>query len=135
MPQVSKRKIDPKIEKEIQKSLAYIIKGLKTEEEINQFLSSAMTNNERIMIAKRVLTAYLLENNVEETQIANTLKLTNSTITKYKMWIKLNKTGFDLAFRRLRKKDIENVGKQILLRILKYASSAAFGRIPTPKIP
>lgn len=88
-----------------------------------------------MMIAKRVLTAYLLENGIEETQIAQTLKLTNSTITRFKMWIKLHKIGFDLVFKKLQKKGVEDIGKQVLLIILKYASSAAFGRIPTPKIP
>lgn len=134
MPQVSKRKIDPKIERELQDSLSYIIKELKTKSEVDQFLSSAVTDTERTMIAKRILTAYLLSNNIEESKIAQTLKLTNSTITRFKMWIKLHKSGFDLIFKNLQKKRIEDVGKQALIRILKYASSAAFGRIPTPKI-
>ncbi len=135
MPQVSKRRIDPKVEKELQNSLAYIIKDLKTKDEVNEFLSSALTDTERVMVAKRVLTAYLLENGVEESQIAQTLKLTNSTITRFKMWIKLHKSGFDLVFKKLKKKGVEDVGKQVLLKILKYASNAAFGRVPTPKIP
>jgi uncharacterized protein YerC len=132
VPQVSKRKLDPKIEKELLDSLSYIIKELKTKSEVDQFLSSALTDTERIMVTKRVLTAYLLENNIEESQIARTLKLTNATITRFKMWIKLHKNGFDLTFKKLQKKGIEDIGKQILLKILKYASSAAFGRIPTP---
>jgi len=132
MPQVSKRKIDPKIEKFLLDSLSYTIKELKTKSEVDQFLSSTLSEKERIMIAKRVLTAYLLSNNVEEIQIAQTLKLTNATITRFKMWIDLHKDGFDLVFKKLQKKGVEDIGKQILHKILKYASSAAFGRIPTP---
>jgi uncharacterized protein YerC len=132
MPQVSKRKIEPKVEKELLDSLSYIFKELKTKAEVDSFLSSALSKNERIMIAKRVLTAYLLDNGVEETQIGRTLKLTNATITRFKMWIKLNKSGFDLVFKKLQRKGAEDLGKQILASLLKYASSAAFGKTPNP---
>lgn len=135
MPQISKRKIDSKIEKGLQDSLTYIIKELKTKNEVDQFLSSALTDTERLMITKRVVTAYLLANKIEETQIAQTLKLTNATITRFKMWIKLHKNGFDLVFKKLQKKGVEDLGKQVLLKILKYASNAAFGRVPTPTKP
>ena len=136
MPQVSKRRIEPKIEKELLDSLSYSIKELKTKIEVDKFLESTLTKTERLMIAKRVLTAYLLDNGVEEAKIGRTLKLTDATITRFKMWIKLHKEGFDLVFGKLRKKSAEDIGKQILMKLLKYASSAAFGKIPNPfKIP
>lgn len=132
MPQVSKRKIDPKIETELLDSLSYAIKELRTKTEVDQFLASALTKNERIMIAKRVTTAYLLDNGVEDTKIAHTLKLTNATITRFKMWIELHEKGFDMLFKKLQKKSAEDLGKQILVKLLKYVSSAAFGRTPNP---
>lgn len=132
MPQVSKRKIDPKIESQLLDSLSYTIKELKTKKEVDQFLSSALTKTERIMVAKRVLTAYLLDNGVEESKVADTLKLTNSTITRFKMWIELNKDGFEMVFKKLQRKSAEDLGKQILMNLLKYASSAAFGRVSNP---
>lgn len=136
MPQVSKRKIEPRIEKDLLDSLSYSIKELKTKSEVDKFLQSALTKTERLMIAKRVLTAYLLDNGVEETKISHSLKLTNATITRFKMWIKLHEEGFDLVFRKLRKKSAEDIGKQVLLKLLKYASNAAFGKTPNPfKIP
>ncbi len=136
MPQVSKRKIEPRIEKNLLDSLSYSIKELKTKIEVDKFLQSTLTKTERLMIAKRVLTAYLLDNGVEETKISHSLKLTNATITRFKMWIKLHKEGFDLVFRKLRKKSAEDMGKQILNKLLRYASSAAFGKTPNPfKIP
>jgi uncharacterized protein YerC len=132
MPQVSKRKIDPKVERELLDSLSYAIKELKTKADVDQFLTAALTKNERIMIAKRVLTAYLLDNGVEEAKIGRSLKLTNSTITRFKMLIELHKDGFKIMFSKLQKKDAEDIGKQVLLRLLKYASSAAFGKTPNP---
>lgn len=132
MPQVSKRRIDPKIEKQLLDSLSYVIKELETKNEVDRFLLSALTKTERVMVAKRVLTAYLLANNIEESKIAHTLKLTNATITRFKMWFKLNEDGFEMIFKKLQKKSVEDAGKQMLMSILKYASSAAFGRTPNP---
>jgi uncharacterized protein YerC len=132
MSQVSKRRIDPGIEKELLDSLSYILKELKTKDDVDRFLSSVLSKNERVMIAKRVITAYLLDSGVEETKISQTLKLTNATVTRLKMWIRLNKEGFDLAFGKLKRKGAEDLGKQVLLKLLKYTSSAAFGKIPNP---
>jgi uncharacterized protein YerC len=130
MSQVSKRILEPKIKKDLLDSLSYTIKEIKTKKEADSFLNSALSDTERIMVAKRVLTAYLLENKVEENRVAEALKLTPSTITRLKMWIEIRKDGFDLVFNKLAKMRIENITKQIFYRILNYSINAAFGRTP-----
>lgn len=132
MPQVSKRRIEPEIEKELLDSLSYVFKELGTKSEVDKFLSSALTKTERIMISKRVLTAYLLVNGVQENKISQTLKLTTATVTRLKMWVNLHKEGFDLVFNKLNKKSAEDIAKQILQKILKYAVNAALGKTPNP---
>lgn len=130
MPQVSKRVLKPEVKKDLLDSLSYTIKELKTKNEVDSFLSSALTDTERVMVAKRVLTAFLLTNNVEEKKIGDTLKLTPSTITRLKMWINIRREGFDLVFSKLNKKSNENTAKQIFYKILNYSIKAAFGRSP-----
>ena len=132
MPQISKRKLEPKIKQDLLDSLSYTIKELKTKAEVDQFLSSTLTDTERLMVAKRVVTAFLLENKVEEKNIGNTLKLTSATITRLKMWISLRREGFDLVFNKLGKRSKEDVVKQILYKVLNYSLNAAFGRPPKP---
>jgi hypothetical protein len=85
-----------------------------------------------LMVAKRVVTAFLLRNNIEEKKIGNALKLTSATITRLKMWISLRKEGFDLVFSKLEKRNKENIAKQIFYKILNYSIKAAFGRTPKP---
>lgn len=131
MPQVSNRKIDVSIEQDLLDSLSYVLKELKTKKEVDEFLSSTLSNKERIMIAKRVMTAYLLKNNVQELDIGDTLKLTQATITRLKMQIKLKNEGYNLVFSKLDKKSKEAVVKQIFYKILNYSLNAALGRIPT----
>jgi len=132
MPQISKRILKPEVKKDLLDSLSYTIKELKTKKDVDSFLSSALTDTERIMVAKRVLTAFLLRNNVEEKKIGDTLKLTSATITRLKMWISLRRDGFDLVFNKLEKRSRENIAKQIFYKVLNYSIKAAFGRIPKP---
>ena len=132
MPQISKRILKPEVKKDLLDSLSYTIKELKTKKDVDSFLSSALTDTERIMVAKRVLTAFLLRNNVEEKKIGDTLKLTSATITRLKMWISLRRDGFDLLFNKLEKRSRENIAKQIFYKVLNYSIKAAFGRIPKP---
>ena len=132
MPQLSKRRLDPQVKKDILDSLSYVLKELKTKKEVDTFLSSILTDTERLMVSKRVLTAYLLRNGVEDKKIGSTLKLTAATITRLKMWIGLREGGFNLVFNKLEKKSIENAAKQIFIKILNYAIRAAFGRVPKP---
>ncbi len=132
MSQISKRKIDKKIETDLLDALPYIFKELKTKAEMDEFLSSILTKTERLMISKRLLTAYLLHNNVEAGQISDVLKLTNASVTRLKMWISLHKEGFDLVFTKLNKRTAENAAKQLLQRFIKYIIPVAFGRTPNP---
>ena len=130
MSQISKRILKPEVKKDLLDSLSYTIKELKTKKDVDSFLSSALTDTERIMVAKRVLTAFLLRNNVEEKKIGDTLKLTSATITRLKMWISLRRDGFDLVFNKLEKRSRENIAKQIFYKVLNYSIKAAFGRAP-----
>lgn len=132
MPQISKRKLEPQIKKDLFDSLSYTIKELKSKSDVDKFLSSALTDTERLMVAKRVVTAFLLRNNIEEKKVGDTLKLTPATITRLKMWINLKREGFDLVFDKLDKRSKENIAKQILYKILNYSIKAALGRTPKP---
>jgi uncharacterized protein YerC len=132
MPQVSKRKLEPQIKRDLIDSLSYTIKELKSKSDADKFLSSALTDTERLMVAKRVVTAFLLKNNIEEKKIGDTLKLTSATITRLKMWINLRREGFDLVFNKLEKRNRENIAKQIFYKILNYSIKAALGRTPKP---
>lgn len=132
MPQISKRKLDEKIKKDLLDSFSYIIKELKTKGEVDEFLSSSLTDTERLMLSKRVVTAYLLRNKVEEIKIGRALKLTPATITRMKMLINLKPIGFDLAFNKLDKKSKEDITKQILLKLLDYTIKVSFGKVPKP---
>ncbi len=97
-----------------------------------KFLSSILSETETIMIAKRVVAAFLLRHNIESEKIQNILKLTPATVARLKLWIQTHQDGFDIIFDKLERQRRSEIAKQILFKILDYAIRAGSGRVPNP---
>jgi len=132
MTHVSKRKIEPEIEKHILDSLTLLVKDLDSVPDTEKFLSSILSETERIMIAKRVVSAFLLRHDVESEKIQDTLKLTPATVARLKLWIQTHQEGFDVIFNKLEKQRRSEIAKKILYKILAYAIVAGSGKVPNP---
>jgi hypothetical protein len=133
MSQVSKRVLNPEIQRQIHKSLIFVVKNLKKDEDINNLLLTVFSENERTMISKRIATAFLIHNHVNPSEICEVLKITPETVNRLKLKIKADSKSFDNLFVSMDKlKSNDNI-KKILSPILKSAISAAGGKIPMPK--
>lgn len=132
MTHVSKRKIEPEIKKQILDSLTLLIKNLNNVPDTEKFLSSILSETERIMIAKRVVGAFLLRHNIESEKIQDILKLTPATVARLKLWIQTHQEGFDMIFNKLERQRQGEIAKEILFKILDYAIVAGSGRVPNP---
>lgn len=135
MTHISRKKLDPEVNKYVLESLTFILKETNTKEEVEKFLSSAISETERLMIAKRVAAAFLLRHNIESEKISETLKLTPATVARLKLWVQTHQEGFDLVFNKLEKQRRKQMAKAILYKLLNYAINAAFGRSPKPPFP
>ena len=82
MPHVSKRKIEPKIQKHTLDSFTLLLKDLDNVPDTEKFLTSILSETERLMIAKRIVAAFLLRHNIESEKIQDILKLTPATISR-----------------------------------------------------
>lgn len=129
MTQISKRVLDKGVKEDLFDSLYSSLGNLKSNDKVKLFLETTLTETERIMIAKRLVAAFLIRHNVEQNEISNLLKLTPATISKFRMFIKLNSSGFDLIFNELEKRKNQKLTKQILFKILNYAIRAASGDV------
>lgn len=132
MPHVSKRKIEPEIKKHTLNSLTFLIKDLNSVPDTQKFLSSVLSETERIMIAKRIVAAFLLRHNIESEKIQDILKLTPATVARLKLWIQTHQDGFDIIFNKLERQRRSEIAKEILFKILDYAIRAGSGRVPNP---
>jgi uncharacterized protein YerC len=132
MPHVSKRLIDSKIKKDTLDSFTFLVKDLNNVPDTDKFLSSVLSETERLMIAKRITAAFLLRHNIESLKIQNLLKLTPATVFRLKLWIQTHQEGFDVIFNKLEKQRRNGLTKDILYKILDYAIKAGSGRVPNP---
>jgi len=132
MPHVSKRLIDSKIKKDTLDSFTFLVKDLNNVPDTDKFLSSILSETERLMIAKRITAAFLLRHNIESLKIQNLLKLTPATVFRLKLWIQTHQEGFDVIFNKLEKQRRNGLTKDILYKILDYAIKAGSGRVPNP---
>lgn len=129
MPHVSKVKLDQKIEKDLIKTLEFVLTKLTKEEEMNRFLLSLLTPTERLMLAKRLAMTVLLKENLPDSHISATLKVTRATITKMQLFLEARGQGYDYALKKLENEEIIREFKGILIKLARYAVRAAGGRI------
>lgn len=129
MTHISKKWIEPEIWQYITDTLTYLVKEINDTQDVKEFLSSVLTDTERLMISKRVVTAFLLRHNMSTENICEVLKITPATVTRQKMWIQLHEKGFDLIFDKLEKRRKGDIAKDTLYKILDYAIRASSGSV------
>lgn len=93
MSQVSKRKIEGKIEQRIFEIFVESFAKLKNKDDVEGFLSELLTPTEKVMLAKRLSVAVLLEKGYDYRQIAEILKISSSTIGRVAFYLKSKGEG------------------------------------------
>lgn len=95
MPPVSRRIISPKITKNIYDLLLHSFSKAKGKNELLPFISDLLTPTEQIMISKRLAIAFLLlRDDSDQRQIAKTLKVSTSTVSRVNLVLKTRGAGF-----------------------------------------
>lgn len=115
MPRASKKVISEKTIRDLSITLTTLISSLKTSDYISQFLETFLTQEEKIMISKRLMLYILLEKGLSTTQITKILTISPQTVlTHKKNW---DRSGeLYKAIMRImngKKKEGENVWKKI----------------------
>lgn len=82
MPQVSKHFLSAKIQEKITHIFLETIVRLKNKNQAERLLSDLLTPTEKIMLAKRLSIAYLLEKEIDYRTISQTLKVSLTTIAR-----------------------------------------------------
>lgn len=84
MGRVSKRKVNKDIEKELEEQLSFIIVSLTNKEEVNVFLDEFLTEEEKLMLGKRLILYMLLYKGLTNMQINNALSVSHETTRWYR---------------------------------------------------
>ena len=116
MAQVSKRKINNKIESKMYETLWQAFSQLSYKGDIQLFLNDILSPTEKIMIAKRLAIASLLSRNYDYETIKNLIKVSQGTVAKIVLSLKF-RNGYKIAIDKIARseaakdfwQDIENL--------------------------
>lgn len=115
MPRVSPRPIKKEVEKEITDNLGWTFSQLKSEPVAKDFLGDLLTDEERLMLAKRLAVIYLLKEGFSYAKISEALKITPVTIGKIRLIQKLGKPRtVEVLDRMQRRVSLKSAGKGFL---------------------
>ena len=88
MTQVSRRYLNPKVEQQIFDTFVESFTSLDSKEKASNFLYDLLSPVEQTMLGKRLAIAYMLMNNYTQRTIADTLKVSQATVTKVNGMVK-----------------------------------------------
>lgn len=98
--QVSARKLNKNIEKQIFSILYQLVAELKSSREIETLMADLLSDTERLAIAKRLAVATFLEKGRSYANIRETLKVSSATIASVQA--AMGNPGFQLALTQVR---------------------------------
>jgi len=129
MTHVSRKKLADKTLRQILNTLLFVLSNTKEKEEMAQLLDAFLTKTEKIMLAKRLAIVYLLNEGVEETKIAESLNVTQATVSRIKLWYETKGSGYQVAVKKIKKQKLLNNLKFLALKVAGQAIRHAGGRL------
>ncbi len=84
MTQISRNPLGKETNQEIQATLWWLLARLKSDFDIRNFLNGLLTKTEKIMIAKRLAIAFLLNRGYNYRDIGDVLKVSTTTVGRIK---------------------------------------------------
>ena len=104
MTRISKFKVKGELLEKLGLLVFEIVGNSSNKSEFDLILTDLLSPTERIMIAKRIAIVYLILKNIDYRQISETLKVSQATISKFRLLMERSE-GLIPAFQRILAKD------------------------------
>ena len=131
MTPVSRYKLTAEFEKRVLDTLTSELTKITEKSKLSSLLTLLLSTSEKIMLAKRMATFVMIEQQIPDTQVAKVLHLTRITVAKLRLTYLLAKEKKDPVVKIVQKPTLREIIKPLLKDFfLKYALPAALGRIP-----
>lgn len=101
MPRVSPRALKKELSEEIVNNLWWVFGQIKFQPEVVGFIQSITTQEERVMLAKRLAILYMLSKGYHYSDISEALKVTPATIGKMRMILEYRKPQLEKVLKML----------------------------------
>lgn len=115
--QISARKLNQNIEKQMFVILYQVMADLTKPEEVETLLADLLSEAERVAVAKRLAVAMFLEKGRSYENIREVLKVSSATIASVQG--EMGNPGFQLALNRIRAEEWAEAWSQKLVRMFK----------------
>lgn len=102
MTQISRMPLPKILEEQMHKILRKALAELHTEREVTVFLDDLLTPKEKIMIAKRLAIAVLLDRGYDQRTIHTIMKTSLTTVNGVNFWLKRQGKGYRLVLEKLK---------------------------------
>jgi len=117
---VSKYYVDKQVLEEIDAALRWLVSKINSEKITNLFIGDFFTDEERLMLAKRLFVGYLIVKGLDYKEIVSLLKVSPATVRQAKEWLK-RRAGYreivKMLFKHQKKlefdKKLEKIAKRI----------------------
>ena len=129
MPHVSRHKLSKKTEEELLRNLNLVLTHIGNNDEMISFIDALFTSTEKVMLSKRLALIILIEEGLQDSQIADILHMTVNTVAKMRMLYELKGQGFKVAIRKLKEQKQLEGFKKLLISLARYSIRAAGGYV------
>ena len=108
MTRVSKYYVDKQVLSEINEAFRWLISRINNDKIVDSFVDDFFTDEERLMLAKRLFVGYLVAKGLDYQEIVSLLKVSPATVRQTKDWLK-RRAGYREIVKMLvkRQRDIE----------------------------
>lgn len=102
MTQVSRFPLPKFLEQQMYKAIRKAFSDLRSEDEVAAFLEDLLSPTERIMLAKRLAIAILLDRGYEQRTVGTIMKTSLTTVNQVNYWLKNKGKGYRIVLDKLK---------------------------------
>lgn len=117
MPQLSKFRLKPEVEKRINELLSTVLIKIKNKDELNNFIDDFLSPIEKTVLAKRLAIAVLIAKGNDYSEIYEVLKVTPGTISKVSLKMKYGNGAIKKVANKIVNSDINKAMLQELASV------------------
>ncbi|PIV10609.1 hypothetical protein COS50_04585 [Candidatus Roizmanbacteria bacterium CG03_land_8_20_14_0_80_35_26] len=115
MPMISRNKVDDEVLEKLFSLFFEVVGKRENKEEFQRLINDVFSSTERIMVAKRIAIIYLLTKNIDYRIICEVLKVSASTVFKFRLLTEESKGIVPILKKILRGEKISQFFEEILL--------------------
>ncbi|MEK7164075.1 MAG: hypothetical protein AAB768_02950 [Patescibacteria group bacterium] len=130
MTPVSRYKLDPDNEAKVLEVFLSELSRITNNIELKSLISLLLSESEKIMLAKRMAAYVMIEQNIADSHISQSLHLTRITVARLRLNYWLQKERGDPVVKIIQNPKLSEILKPLFTKFLKYAIPASIGIIP-----